>query len=394
MIYFLHNLFIILVFMLLASSCGEEVEQAKNIEETLYIDLASSVFVQDATDFMELVKVIKLPEEVSNGLAASLSGFFYIEDRVYPYSTYRHTILSLSNDGSVNWWLKGGSSPINTFSVADNIKFDENKRQFNVYDGQERTMYIYDTEGEFVKKEACSVNFIDFEILGNSHTIYDASAIPNTHLQEDSQEYDLYMSDGYGNIESIKPRSPLMRGLVPFIDNSNFISVESNTYYKPNFGDTTFLVSGGKVISHMLTNFSSNNRAQSILDETKTGSVARKIFDEYVPYTNIVVPTHFGSYAAYTSGKKRFIYASENSGQKLNYLNTQFLRFGKTIVPVPLSFYNGYFFAVAKEDDRNTILEVANDKGLNSDEMAEKYSSLSANTRDTKGLYIYILKVK
>ncbi|WP_187271188.1 6-bladed beta-propeller [Neolewinella aurantiaca] len=383
------------MMMLIVTSCSDEekVVDAPSLDVVL-IDQPSSVFIQDATEFMEMVKVMKVPESVAVDQAASLNGFNYIDNRLYAHSTYLNSLLSFDENGDVIWLIKGSSSPVDVFRSADLINFDQYKNEFLVYDGIERTIFAYDLNGGFIRKELCEVNFMDFKMLKKSRVIYDASFLPNTHLQNSSQEFNLYIENTDGSLEALNPRLPLQQGLVPWNGNSNFISVGDNIYFKPNFGDTTFTVRYDDVSPYLITKFSSNNRAQSILDEIKTGSIARKIFSEQVPYTNIVVPTRFGNYATYTSGGKRFMYASVKNDHSRNDLNTQFLKFNETIIPVPISFSNGYFFSVAKEDDRDAILEVAKDKMLNSDEMEEKFEAMSKNIRDTEGLYIYVLKVK
>ena len=378
-------------FTVFTFSCGTK-ESGGNLHVSFFeIDQSTHRFVQDASDFLELERVIKIPSDASANEAAYLDGFLLVEDELLAYSTYLNTLVSVSNNGEIKWSIKGGADPVNNFGNMDMVKHDIYDKEIKVYDGIERSIYSYDYNGNFLRKEQCDVNFLDFEVIGSSSFVFDASLLPNTHLQKTKQEYSIYSSRGSGKIEGLKKRTRLESGLVPFIDNANFLTTEAVTYYKPNFGDTTFIVKENSVKPFLVTRFSSNNRSQLVLDEVKTGSVARRIFDEEIPFTDIVVPSQRVKCATYTSGGKRFIYADGNA--EVPILNTQFIKLGHEVLPVPDVFSGGYFFSVAKDDNRNAVIEAVNEGGGDED-MEGKYNSLIQGAGEDGGLYVYVFRTK
>lgn len=378
------------VFFCLFFNCSIKEDRDGTKIRTIEIDQSKSIFVQNVNDRLNITDKIILPKGVANSIGGAINMLAYDEGVLYGGSTYDNIIFSVLKSGEINWMVKGGSSPINNFSNASLIKFNSTEKAIEVYDGAENMFYRYNLKGGFLGKESPGINFSDRTELKENVYVYDATLLANPHLEKDGNEYGFYLSNASSELKPLKRRKKLNGRLIPYSDNSNFLKVGGITYFKPNFGDTTFEVTTDNVIPVVKTDFSSNNNGQDLIDGVEEGSIARKFFREDLPFTGLVVPVKNHDYVVYyDKSQRRMVIGSKDGSEKLH---SRFLAFDEEIVPTPYLYENGYFYSVVKMDESSILQQLFKDKNLNNGELDKKFEHLSEGVRDTEDVFIYILK--
>jgi hypothetical protein len=308
--------------------------------KTIKIDL-NDLF-DSAIEYGSIIKkmnIIEL-ESTNESLVGNIYNIIITDSRIYVEDDYlQGGVIIFDREGKFIHRIKNGNGPGELYMVAA-IDFDHNTNELVVC--QNRCMYYYDKDGNYLHEKITPFGTHDFKIF-NGHYAFETLNSVNPQMQDISDNMFFQTDTTYSMINYGLP-------------GSNFIGLASRHYLSVNeehllipkpFNDTIFSLSDNKLSASYVLYYSDKKVPQSILDKSNSfadfyGNVNNSDYcffiGDYREAGNIQAfrLSHFtkGDFLAYRNMKTGEI----TGGFRKNIDINQF-----PLIDLPFSTYKDYF---------------------------------------------------
>lgn len=246
----------IFIFLLVVG-CSKNTE---NVIPTLVIDVKESKSL-DLSKFADIEKIVSL-ETTSDCLIKKIDRIFISEEYILIVDLNLNEILLFDIDGYfIRKIGKKGQGP-DEYIMWNDVFYDNESKLIYANERIKREIFIYDLDGNLLKKRKSNFWFTNLCKIGNNYWVY------TPYFEENKNGYSLMLlNEDLSQINGFLPQKSFFTAT----EDPNFIKRDDNCYFTYQFSNVIYQLVDLELVPFLLIDFKDKtlpyNRIQNMEDE-------------------------------------------------------------------------------------------------------------------------------
>lgn len=290
------------------------------------------------------IRKFVVPKEAASITGTFFTGYFPIDDNLLLADRYSSGVSCINSAGNIIWTLIPPSPGVDRYDNLGAIDIDYNAREIYVEDRQIPKLDIFSFSGTYKRSLTPPLPFMDFEVLGPDHIIYDIAQISQQDFLEEGK-FKRYLLQRKEEVTLFRPLDPNFDlDAVAHNGYNRFRTVGEQLFHRQPFEEENYLLDGMNVTIDAKTSFAVNSQFAEVGLNKAININALFLFEEEIPYpTDVLYDGKSGNgHIIYKVGRDVFFTAFEDKKQEV--FPSYYYDFGGEVLPGPHYYQDNRFY--------------------------------------------------
>ena len=292
------------------------------------------------TEIITKANIIELESSEESLVGGNIQKVIITDSRIYIEDDFlQGGVIIFDRNGKYIHRIKNGNGPGELFQVAS-IDFDYNTNELVVC--QNRSMYYYDKDGNYLRDKPTPFGTYDFKIYNGQYAFETINPI-NPQMQEIANNM-FFMTDT--NFRVVKSGLPDAT-FIAYASRHYLSENEGDLFIEKNFNDTIYALNGNNLSARYVLDYSSKKIPQNIIEKSNSFTSFREntngadytfFLGDYLEAGNIQV------FRLTNLSKGDFLaFRNKKTGKIVGGYNKRFDIEQLPFIDLPISNYKDYF---------------------------------------------------